>query len=141
MYVLSLPLQDSQAAAAHSCNTHLGLLRLHSNWRRLFPGEPAFVNRQGRPRLETVGLKGGDGTPHTPQRLKGSGQTWGTLVDNKARGSGAPLHQGRSQLGLHISIAPIAIVTTGKLKIWCQEFESVSSMYWVFKISSVLSVY
>lgn len=81
-----------------------------------FLASPAFVEQQGRPRLEMAGLKVGDGTPPT-LCLNGSGQTWWTLVDNEARGSGASLHQGRSQLGLHISIAPIAIVTTEKLKI------------------------
>lgn len=53
--------------------------------------------------------------PTTTQWLNGSNQTCNTLVDNEARSLEAS--QGRSQLGLHISIAPIAIVTTEKQKI------------------------
>lgn len=79
--MLSLPFENSKAAAACPYSTHLSSLRLHDNQRRLFPEEPCFGGLAG---LEMVGPKGErEGmVPTTTRWLNGSNQTaipWWTM--------------------------------------------------------------
>lgn len=79
-----LPLEASEAAAAHPTTLTLA----HSDYRqpeKIVPWRALLLmDQQGRPRLETAGPRGEDGTS-TSQGMEGTSQTCQAQVDNEAR--------------------------------------------------------